>query len=62
MTMQNFGASFFPADTGTQITSSLTSALTDNLPMVLVIVGTLVGVRIAMGLFNKYTNKVGAVR
>jgi hypothetical protein len=51
--MQNLGASIFPTDAVSTVTSGVTSALSDNIGVVLGVLAFSVGIKFVLGLFNK---------
>lgn len=53
--MYQFGASIFPTDAVTTITSGISGVLTDNIAVILGILAFVFGLRFIMRLFNKST-------
>lgn len=49
----NLGASIFPADTVTTLTSGITTAISDNIVAVLGVLAFTVGLKYVLRLFNK---------
>lgn len=51
--MNQLGASIFPADTVTTLTSGITTAISDNIVAVLGVLAFSVGLKYVLRLFNK---------
>lgn len=55
MPIQTFGASIFPADTGTKLIEGLTTVLSDNMPIIITLLGFTLGVGLAFRLLKKFS-------